>query len=447
MNHSKMRSFRIGGIHPPANKLSAGRPIVTIAPGGTVVIPLDQHIGTPALAAVVKGDKVKAGTLVGRAGGAVSANVHSPVSGTVMKVDTLVDGFGRPRPAIYINVEGDEWETDIDRSERLVKECRLPAEEIIRKIDAAGVVGMGGAAFPTRIKLLPPPGSHVEMLIVNAVECEPYLTADYSLMMAKSEEMMTGIAIVMKALKVGRAVVGIESNKPDAIERLSGLASQYSGIEVMPLKMKYPQGGEKQLIDAVIRRRVKSGALPVSAGVVVHNAGTVFAVYEAVQKNKPLIERVVTVTGRSIARPSDFRVRIGTPVSVLVDAAGGMPAHTGKIISGGPMMGRAMIDADMPVMKGTSGILMLTAEETRRRPAHDCIRCAKCTAACPMGLEPSLLMNLSEYKLWEDAEKNYVVDCIECGSCSYTCPANRPLLDYIRLGKNRVTGIIRERKN
>ncbi|MDR1524272.1 MAG: electron transport complex subunit RsxC [Tannerella sp.] len=441
-----MRTFRIGGIHPPANKLSAGRPIETIAPPATVVIPLSQHIGAPALAAVAKGDKVKAGTLIGKANGFVSANVHSSVSGTVAKVDNMTDGSGLSRPAVYINVEGDEWEADIDRSETLVKECSLSSGEIIKKIEAAGIVGMGGATFPTKIKLSPPPGSKAEILIVNAVECEPYLTADHSLMMAKSEQIMTGTTILMKSLNVGRAVIGIECNKPDAIERMNGLSAGYKGIEILPLKVKYPQGGEKQLIDAVMRRQVKSGALPISAGSVVHNAGTVFAVYEAVQKNKPLIERVITVTGKNVARPSDFLARIGTPVSVLIDAAGGIPENTGKIIGGGPMMGRAMIHANAPVMKGSSGILLLTKEESVRRPAHDCIRCAKCVGACPMGLEPSLLMNLSEYKLWDDAEKNYIVDCIECGSCSYTCPANRPLLDYIRLGKNTVMGIVRTRK-
>ncbi|MDR2680674.1 MAG: electron transport complex subunit RsxC [Tannerella sp.] len=441
-----MRTFRIGGIHPPANKLSAGRPIETIAPPATAVIPLSQHAGAPALAVVAKGDKVKVGTLIGKAVGFVSANVHSSVSGTVAKVDSLTDGSGISRPAIYINVEGDEWEPDIDRSETFVKECRLSSAEIIKKIEAAGIVGMGGATFPTKIKLSPPPGNKVEILIVNAVECEPYLTADHSLIMEKSEQVMTGTTILMKSLNVGRAVIGIECNKPDAIERMTELSAGYEGIEVMPLKMKYPQGGEKQLIDAVMRRQVKSGALPVSVGAVVHNAGTVFAVYEAVQKNKPLIERVITVTGKNVARPSDFLARIGTPVSVLIDAAGGMPANTGKIIGGGPMMGRAMIHTGVPVTKGSSGILLLPEEESVRRPAHDCIRCAKCVGACPMGLEPSLLMNLSEYKLWDDAEKNYIVDCIECGSCSYTCPANRPLLDYIRLGKNTVTGIIRARK-
>lgn len=442
-----MRTFRIGGIHPQANKLSANQPIQVIAPPETVVIPLGQHIGAPASAVVAKGDKVKVGTLIGKAEGFVSAHVHSSVSGTVVKVDQMTDGSGLSRPAVFIHTEGDEWEDHIDRSETLAKDCNLSPEEIIGKIEAAGIVGMGGATFPTKIKLSPPPGNTAEVLIVNAVECEPYLTADHLLMLEKSEEIMTGTSILMKAIKVNRAIIGIECNKPDAIALLTKLSAQYPGIEIMPLQMQYPQGGEKQLIDAAIRRQVKSGALPISAGAVVQNVGTVFAVYEAVQKNKPLIERVITVTGKSVAKPSNFFARIGTPVSLLIDAAGGLPEDTGKIIGGGPMMGRAMVSTDVPVTKGSSGILLMTRKESARRPMRDCIRCAKCVNACPMGLEPSLLMNLSEFKLWDDAEKNHVTDCIECGSCSYTCPANRPLLDYIRMGKSTVMGIIRARKN
>ncbi|MDR1381850.1 MAG: electron transport complex subunit RsxC [Tannerella sp.] len=442
-----MHTFRIGGIHPPANKLSAGRPIETIAPPAAVVIPLGQHIGAPAVATVTRGDKVRVGTLIGKAGGFVSANVHSSVSGTVVKVDSMTDGSGMPRPAVYISVEGDEWEPDIDRSETLVRECDLPSAEIIGKIENAGIVGMGGATFPTKIKLLPPPGNSAEVLVVNAAECEPYLTADHALMLEKGGQIMAGTAILMKSVNTGRAIIGIECNKPDAIDRMTRLAAEYRGIEIMPLKTKYPQGGEKQLIDAVMRRRVKSGALPISVGAVVQNAGTVHAVYEAVMKNKPLVERVITVTGKDVARPSNFLARIGTPISALVAAAGGMPENTGKIIAGGPMMGRALINADAPVTKGSSGILLLTAGESVRRQARDCIRCAKCVTACPMGLEPSLLMNLTEYGIWDGAEKNRIADCIECGSCSYTCPAARPLLDYIRLGKSAVAGIIRARKN
>ena len=436
-----MRTFNLGGIHPPSNKLSAGRPIQILSPPEAVIIPLKQHLGAQASAVVAKGDKVKTGTLIGKAEGFISANVHSSVSGTVTKVDNMIDGSGISCPAVYIKTEGDDWEPAIDRSDSLIKECSLTSPEIINKIEAAGIVGMGGAAFPTRIKLSPPPGSKVEILIINAAECEPYLTSDHALLIEKGEQIMVGTMILMKALNVNRAVIGIECNKPDVIALMTKLSAGYKGIEVIPLKERYPQGGEKQLIDAVIRRQVKSGALPVSVGAIVQNAGTVYAVYEAVQKNKPLIERVITVTGKNLANPSNFLTRIGTPVSVLIEAAGGLPENTGKIINGGPMMGKAMVNTQAPVTKGCSGILLIAKGESFRRQTHDCIRCSKCVDSCPMGLEPSLLMSLTEYKMWENAEKNYVVDCIECGSCSYVCPANRPLLDYIRLSKTTVIGM------
>ena len=442
-----LRTFRIGGIHPPENKLSAGKKIETLALPKQVIIPLGQHIGAPAQALVKKGDLVKVGTLLAKAGGFVSANIHSSVSGKVNKIDNVLDASGYKKPAIYIDVEGDEWEESIDRSEDLVKECSLSPKEIIDKIAQAGIVGLGGATFPTHVKLMPPPGSKPEIVIINAVECEPYLTSDHSLMMEKGEQILVGVSILMKAVNVNKALIGVENNKSDAIAHLSKLAAGYKGIEVMPLKVRYPQGGEKQLIDAVIKRQVKSGALPISTGAIVQNVGTAYAIYEAVQKNKPLFERVVTVTGKAVAKPSNLLVRIGTPIANLIEAAGGLPENTGKIIGGGPMMGKALISADVPVTKGSSGVLLLTREESVRKPMSNCIRCAKCVNACPMGLVPSLLMNATEFKNWELAEKNHITDCIECGSCSYTCPANRPLLDNIRFGKGKVMAIIRARKS
>ncbi len=442
-----LRTFRIGGIHPPENKLSAGKKITALAAPKQVIIPLSQHIGAPAQAVVKKGDLVKVGTLLAKAGGFVSANIHSSVSGKVNKIDNALDTSGYKRPAIYIDVIGDDWEETIDRTDTLVKECELSSKEIIDKIAAAGIVGMGGATFPTQVKLMPPPGSKAEIVIVNAVECEPYLTADHSLMMEKGEQIMVGLSILMKAAGVSKAVIGIENNKPDAIAHMTKLAASYPGIEVMPLKVQYPQGGEKQLIDAVTSRQVKSGALPISVGAIVQNVGTVYAVYEAVQKNKPLFERVVTVTGKALANPSNFLVRIGTPISNLIEAAGGLPEDTGKIVGGGPMMGKALISTEVPVGKGSSGVLLLKKEEAVRKPMHDCIRCAKCVSACPMGLNPAFLMRSTIYKKWDLAEEDRIQDCIECGSCSFTCPANRPLLDQIRVGKAKVMGIIRSRKS
>lgn len=440
-----LRTFRIGGIHPPENKLSAGKPVEVLPIPSQVVIPLGQHIGAPATATVKKGDEVKVGTIIAQAGGFVSANIHSSVSGKVLKIDNVYDSSGYPKPAVFISVEGDEWEEGIDRSPAIVKECNLDAKEIVAKISAAGIVGLGGATFPTHVKLSPPPGNKAEILIINAVECEPYLTSDHVLMLEHGEEIMIGVSILMKAIQVNKAVIGVENNKKDAIVHLTKLATAYPGIEVMPLKVQYPQGGEKQLIDAVIRKQVKSGALPISTGAVVQNVGTVFAVYEAVQKNKPLVERIVTVTGKKLSRPSNLLVRIGTPIAALIEAAGGLPENTGKIIGGGPMMGRALLSPDVPVTKGSSGVLILDREEAVRKPMRDCIRCAKCVGVCPMGLNPAFLMRDTLYKSWETAEKGNVVDCIECGSCSFTCPANRPLLDYIRQAKKTVMGIQRAR--
>lgn len=441
-----LKTFRIGGIHPSENKLSKGKKIITAGIPGQAVIPLSQHIGAPAVAVVKKGDVVKVGSLLARPGGFVSANIHSPVSGKINKIDNAMDSSGYKRLAIFIDVEGDEWEETIDRSNTLIKTTNLSSREIIDKIAEAGIVGMGGATFPTHVKLTPPPDNKAEVLIVNAAECEPYLTADHILMIEKGEELLVGISLLMKAIEVKTAIIGIENNKPDAIAHLARLTKEYNGITVMPLKVQYPQGSEKQLIDSVLRRQVKSGALPVSVGAVVQNAGTAFAVYEAVQKNKPLIERIVTVTGKSIKEPSNFMVRIGTPISNLINAAGGIPENTGKIIGGGPMMGKALTGTDIPVTKGLSGVLLLSKEEATRKQPYNCIRCAKCINVCPMGLNPTQLMAATEFGNWECAEKEYITDCMECGSCSYICPSNRPLLDYIRLGKGKVSGIIRSRK-
>ncbi|GAF04743.1 electron transport complex subunit RsxC [Saccharicrinis fermentans] len=440
-----LKTFSLGGIHPPENKFSAGKKIEALPVPSQVAIPVAQHIGAPAAPIVKKGDTVKVGTLIAKSTGFVSANIHSPVSGTVFKIDNIVDASGYRKPAIIIKVEGDEWEEGIDRSTALKKEISATSEEIIKAVADAGIVGMGGATFPSHVKLSVPPGKKCDVLILNAVECEPYLTADHQLMMEKGDEIMVGTQIIMKALKVDKAIIGIENNKPDAIQHMRSLAASYAGITIEPLKVQYPQGGEKQLIDACINRQIPSGKLPIEVGAVVQNVGTILAVYEAVQKNKPLFERVVTVTGKSLAKPSNFLARIGTPLNNLIDAAGGLPEDTGKVIGGGPMMGKALVSTDIPITKGSSGVLIMPDEEAKRKPMQNCIRCAKCTEVCPMGLEPFLLMTVSDKAVWDRAEEEHIMDCIECGSCSFTCPANRPLLDYIRLGKGKVGQIMRSR--
>ena len=440
------KTFSIGGIHPHEKKLSADRPIMPVLPSGQVAILLGQHIGAPAKPLVSKGDRVKVGTKIAEPVGVVSAAIHSSVSGRVNKIDAVVDASGYPKPAVFIDVEGDEWEEGIDRSDTLVKECNLTADEIVGKIADAGIVGMGGACFPTHVKLCPPSTCRPECLIVNGVECEPFLTADHQLMLEHAEEIMVGVFILMKAIRVNKAFVGIENNKPDAIRLMKKVAAAYVGIEIVPLQMKYPQGGEKQLIEAIMGRQVPAGALPVSVGAVVQNVSTVFAVYQAVQKNKPLFERVVTVTGDGLSNPSNLCVRMGTPVRQLVETCGGVPEDTCKVICGGPMMGKALVNLDVPVSKGTSGILLMGGQEARRSAVQPCIRCAKCVAVCPMGLEPYLLATVSAHGDFERAENENILSCIECGSCQFTCPSHRPILDYVRLGKAKVGAMIRARK-
>jgi len=441
-----MSTFKIGGVHPHDNKqYSAHQPISDCPLPKKAIIPLVQHIGAPAQPIVEKGEKVRVGQLIAKAGGFVSANVHAPFSGTITKIDTTTDAWGLSMPAIFMDVEGDLWMDGIDSSDDLVRETTLEPKEIIDRITAAGIVGLGGACFPTHVKLMPPPGKKAEVLIVNGVECEPYLTCDHQLMMERGEELIIGIQLLMRALGIQRAIIGIEKNKPDAIAHMQKLASRVLGVSVMPLNLKYPQGGEKQLIDACIGRQVPSGALPIEVGAVVDNVATVFAVYEAVLKRKPLISRIVTVTGPNVAKPGNYRVRFGTPLTDLVELAGGVPENTGKIIGGGPMMGRAMNNLDMPANKRVSGLLFLPEEESRRVEPENCIRCAKCVSACPMGLEPYLLARQAELQQWDGMEAHNIMDCIECGCCTFTCPSHRPLLDFVRLGKATVGGILRAR--
>ena len=439
-----MKTFRIGGVHPEENKLSAGKKIEIMDLPKQAVFPLSQHIGAPAVPCVAKGDIVKVGTKIADAGGFVSAPIFSSVSGKVAKIDTAIDASGYRKPAIIIDVDGDEWEPTIDRSETIVYDTPLEPKEIVAKIQNAGLVGMGGACFPVHVKLSP--RTPVDVVIINAVECEPYLTADHSLMLEKPEQILIGVNLIMKAVGVKKAYIAIENNKPDAIALMEEKVKSFAGMEVCPLKVRYPQGGEKQLIDAVVGRQVPNPpALPADVGAIVQNVGTAYAIYEAVMKNKPLFERVVTVTGKSVAEPKNLLTRMGTPMSLLIEKAGGMPEDTGKVIGGGPMMGKALLTTEVPVCKGSSGILLMKEDESVRREVNPCIRCAKCVSACPMGLEPYLLQKLSEYGQWKQAEAEDIMTCIECGCCQFTCPSHRPLLDWIRTGKGTVGGIIRAR--
>lgn len=445
----KLRTFRIGGVHPEENKLSSEAVTQVAKLPQQAIFPLSQHIGAPAKPVVKKGNKVKVGTLLAEAGGFVSAPVYSSVSGTVQKIDEVIDATGYRKPAIIVKVEGDEWEESIDRSDKLETldaHPELTPEEIIERIKKAGVTGMGGAGFPTFIKLCPPPTAKAECVILNGVECEPYITSDYRLMMEHADEILVGLELLMKAVKVDKGYIGIEENKPMAITLFEEKTAGRSDIEIVPLKKKYPQGGEKQLVDAVIRRQVPAPpAIPVNVGAVVQNVGTAFAVYQAVMKNKPLFERYTTVTGKKLEKPSNFLVRMGTPMIDLINECGGMPEGDNKLLAGGPMMGKALMSVDVPICKGTNSVTILSGDDAKRKPVQPCIRCAKCVSACPMGLEPYLLATASALHDWEKVEAAGVTSCIECGSCQFTCPAHRPMLDNIRLGKSTVMGIIRSR--
>lgn len=445
----KLHTFKIGGIHPEENKITAEMPTQMAELPKQAIFPLSQHIGAPAKPVVQRGDKVKVGTLLAEAGGFVSAPIYSSVSGTVAKIDEEFDATDYRKPVIIVNVEGDEWEESIDRSDKLetlADHPELTPEEIVSRVQAAGVTGMGGAGFPTHVKLCPPPTAKAECIIVNAVECEPYITSDYRLMMEHPDEIIAGLELLMKAAKVERGYIGIEENKPEAIKLLTEKTANDSRIEVIPLAQKYPQGGEKQLVDAVIHRQVPAPpAIPVNVGAIVQNVGTTFAVYEAVMKRKPLIERYTTVTGKRIKRPGNFLVRIGTPFSQLIEACGGMPEGDNKVLAGGPMMGKAVISLNTPVCKGTNSITVISGDEAHRKKVQPCIRCAKCVSVCPMDLEPYLIATLSAFKEYERAENEDIVSCIACGSCQYTCPSGRPILDNILQGKAVVMGMIRER--
>lgn len=448
-----MKTFSMGGVHPQDNKLSARKPFQVVDLPDVAIFPLEQHIGAPAKPIVAVGDKVKAGQMIAEAGGFVSAPVHSSVSGTVQKIATFTDGWGFEKMAIHIKVEGSEWMENISTDNKLRNECNLSSEEIIKKIADAGIVGLGGACFPTQVKLMPPKDMSVDTLIINAVECEPYLTHNHQLMLEKPAEVLMGVRILMKALNIKKAIIGIEANKMDAVkslrddESMNRQTGESISIEVVPLKLKYPQGGEKQLIEALTGRKVPNGGIPAAVGCVVQNVGTAFAVYEAVQLNKPLVEVMMTVTGPSVTNPGNFVVRIGTPIEKVLEMAGGIPEDTGKIIGGGPMMGKTYSHTNHPVNKRSSGLLLLPKDLAAPLEEKNCIRCGKCVQNCPMGLAPYLLATQGEMALWDDMEKEQVANCIECGCCTFTCPSNRPLLDYIRYGKQTVMANIRARAN
>jgi electron transport complex protein RnfC len=432
-----MKTFTLGGVHPEENKFANQRPVEAFPIPKTATVFIHQNLGAPPVCQVNKGDTVKVGTLLAKAESFICANVHAPVSGKVTNVEEIADSFHFKKTAVVIEVEGDEWEEQIDRSPEIVKELKLNKQEVIQRIKDCGIVGLGGACFPTHVKYMLPEGKTAEYLLINAAECEPYITVDHRIMLEKAEECMVGIKALMLASGAKKAKIGIENNKKDAIKHLTEVAKQYPDIEVVPLKVKYPQGAEKQLIKSLINREVPDGKLPIEVGAIVNNITTCFAVYEAVQKNKPLIETFLTVTGKKVEKPRNFKVRIGTPLMDILDTVG-TPENTGKMIAGGPMMGKAVSNLNSFAVKGLTSLLLMDEKESKRGEVEPCLRCGKCVYGCPQGLEPFLISALSINNRFEECEPYGVLNCCECGSCAFTCPSNRPLLDYIRLAKNKV---------
>lgn len=443
----KSKTFPIGGVHPADNKLSANVEIQTLPLPEEVHIPVAQHIGAPAEILVKKGDAVKVGTIIAKSAGFISANIHSSVSGVISKIDDLVDSSGYKKKVISIKVDGDEWDDNISNKIINDSEVSVSKDELIEVVNNAGIVGLGGATFPSHVKLMVPNGKKADVLIINGVECEPFLTSDHQLMLEHAKEIISGVSLILKIMEIPKAIIGIENNKQDAIEFLTKESVDLENIEVQPLKVKYPQGGEKQLIKATINREIGVGKLPIDVGAIVLNVGTIYAIHQALTKKMPLVQRVVTITGKQVKKPLNLIVRIGTPVSHLLNYAEVNLSNVGKIINGGPMMGKALTNVDSPVTKGTSGILVLDKSEAKRKTESSCIRCGKCISACAFGLEPYLLKTLTSKYMWDRLEKEKVMACCDCGSCSFTCPANIPLLDYIKVGKYEVGKILRSRKN
>jgi electron transport complex protein RnfC len=433
----KTRHFR-GGVHPQDKKdLSRDRAIEPLSVPQRLVVPLSQHIGAPCEPVVSPGDPVKKGQKIGEAKGFVSVPVHAPTSGKVLKIGNFPHPLGKLLLAVEIESDGlDEWTDNIHGQENPVS---LSPDDLRAIIREKGIVGMGGATFPTHVKLSPPEGKAIDTLIINGAECEPYLTADYRLMVEEPDKVIGGMRIMMAILGVETVFIAIEANKPEAMEEMRKALGDDPHVAVVALEVKYPQGAEKQLIKTLVNREVpSSGGLPMDVGVLVQNVGTTAAADQAVRLGIPLIERVVTVTGEGVCEPKNLRARIGTPIGMLLEACGGLTERPGKLILGGPMMGLSQHTTDVPVIKGTSGVVVLPPSQVQLEEPQNCIRCGTCVSVCPMNLLPNVLGALVTQGLFEQAERHYALDCTECGSCGFACPARIPLVHLIRYAKAEV---------
>lgn len=433
-----MKTFKKGGIHPHEYKITAGKPIVELPVPSELRIMLSQTIGAPSRPVVKAGDTVTVGQMIAEAGGFIGAPVHSPVNGTVKKIEPTRTPQGIWQDSIVIVADTDNpcSTSDSPRTENEV--MRLSPADIISIVGDAGIVGLGGAAFPTKVKLSVPKGKTASTVIINGAECEPCLTCDDALMRAEPDKIVKGTLLIMKATGASEGIIGIEDNKPEAIDSMKKAVKAHARLRVEVLKKKYPQGGEKQLIYAVTGKSVPAGALPIETGCIVDNVATAYAIYDAVYNRRNLTERIVTVTGPDLSNPGNFLVKNGTPLSALIDFAGGLPENTGKVIAGGPMMGRAISTFEATATKGLSGLVVVPESISSRKPEGPCIRCGRCISSCPMGLEPYLLMSQAVNSMWDDMASHNVMNCLECGCCSYICPASRPILDFIKLGKQEL---------
>ena len=438
----KRKAFK-GGAHPyDGKKMSRDCPIEILNPGDTLVYPLSQHIGAMAKPLVKAGDRVLVGQKIAEKGGFISANIHSSVSGTVKAIEKRLVATGGMVDSIIVENDGMYEEAAPIFSGN---PDELSKDEIIKIIEEAGIVGMGGAGFPTNVKLSPKNADIIDSIIVNGAECEPYLTSDYRRMVEQTDKLVKGLKIVLKIFPDAKGYFGIEDNKPEAIEALLKATENEDRIEVVPLKTKYPQGGERSMIYAVTGRKINSKMLPADVGCIVHNVDTIYAIYNAVYNGKPLIERIVTITGDAVSTPKNFQVRIGTSFRELIDAAGGFTTEPEKIISGGPMMGFSFFNIDVPVVKGSSSLLAFIKDDVSHEEPSACIRCGRCAAACPEHLLPMKLAALAGQNEPEEFKKLGGMECVECGCCSYVCPAKRQVTQSVRSMKKLIIASARKK--